>query len=271
MRNADDALAEAYERGLAAEARGDRAAAAEAFAEALRLDPEDHGGVAIRLAALALAPAPERAPPAYVATLFDQHAEVFDAMLVDQLGYHVPMLIREALQSRGLGPFARMLDLGCGTGLSGESLHDLCAHRTGVDLSEGMLEIAHEKAVYDDLFAGDAEGFLAAAEPGARWDLIVATDVLPYLGAVEGLLRGAAARLAPGGVLAVSTETAEEAAFAGRPWIVGPSRRYAHALGALETALAGMGLATLSAERITVRFDEGRPVPGHLLLARRAG
>ena len=271
MQDADDALAEAYQRGLDAEARGDRAAAAEAFAEVLRLDPEDHGGAAIRLAALHLAPAPERAPPAYVATLFDQHAEVFDGMLVDQLGYHVPMLIREAIQSLGFGPFERMLDLGCGTGLSGESLHDLCGCRTGVDLSEGMLEIAHEKEVYDALFSGDAEGFLAAAEPGARWDLIVATDVLPYLGATEGLFAGVAARLAPGGLFAFSTETAEAAVFAGRPWIVGPKQRYAHEPGAIEAALSRAGLATLSAEPITVRFDEGDPVPGRLVVARREG
>ena len=36
------------------------------------------------------ADAPERAPDAYVATLFDQNAEHFDDMLVEQLGYAVP-------------------------------------------------------------------------------------------------------------------------------------------------------------------------------------
>jgi predicted TPR repeat methyltransferase len=46
-------------------------------------------------------------------------------MLVDQLGYHVPMMLREAFEAQGLGPFARMLDLGCGTGLTGESLEDM--------------------------------------------------------------------------------------------------------------------------------------------------
>lgn len=264
----DDALAEAYERGLAAERRGDRAGAAAAYADVLRLDPEDHGGVAVRLAAMGLGPAPDRAPPAYVATLFDQTAEVFDGMLVDQLGYHVPMMIREALQARGLGPFARLLDLGCGTGLTGESLHDMAAHRTGVDLSEGMIEIADEKEVYDALFVGDAEGFLDAAE-GETWDLIAATDVLPYLGAVVALFAAVARRLAPGGLFAFSTETAPDDAFAGRGWMLGPKHRYAHAPQALGAALDAAGLYALSAETIVVRHDEGEPIPGQLVLAAR--
>ncbi len=266
--DSDDALAEAYERGLAAEKSGDRDAAAAAYVEALRLDPQDHCGAAVRLAALGLAPPPEAAPPAYVATLFDQHAEVFDGMLVDQLGYHVPMMLREAFEARGLGPFPRMLDLGCGTGLTGESLEDVTAHRTGVDLSEGMLAIADEKEVYDDLFVGDATGFLDAAE-GERWDLIAATDVLPYLGAVEALFAAAARRLAPGGVLALSTESAAEADCAGRGWTVGPKQRYGHADAYLAAALEAAGMTLLAMEPIVVRHDEGAPIPGRLVLARR--
>ena len=264
----EDALAAAYDRGRAAEARGDLAAAADAFAEMLRLDPEDRCGVAVRLAAHGLADAPEKAPPAYVATLFDQNAETFDAMLVDQLGYHVPMMIREALAARGLGPFARLLDLGCGTGLTGESLRDLAAHRTGVDLSEGMLAVADDKDVYDELYVGDAEGFLVASE-GESWDLIAATDVLPYLGPVEGLFAAAAARLAPGGVFAFSTETMAPEAFAGRAWTIGPKRRYAHDPQKVRAALSAACMAEIACETIVVRHEEGAPVPGTLVLARR--
>ena len=264
----DDALAEAYARGLAAERGGDASAAVAAFREALALDPADHGGVALRLAALGAAPAPEKAPPAYVATLFDQHAEVFDGMLVDQLGYHAPMRIRERFQALGLGPFGRLLDLGCGTGLVGESLEDMAAHRTGVDLAEGMLEIADEKEVYDALFVGDAEGFLAAAEDEV-WDLITAADVLPYLGETDALFAAVARRLAPGGLFVFSTETAPDSAFDGRSWLVLPQRRYAHAFTAVEGGLAAAGLAVLEAEPIVVRYEEGRPSPGHLVIARK--
>jgi predicted TPR repeat methyltransferase len=40
-------------------------------------------------------------PEAYVTTLFDQHAEVFDKVLVEDLGYHVPLLLRQRLIELG--------------------------------------------------------------------------------------------------------------------------------------------------------------------------
>ena len=267
----EDALAEAYERGLAAEKAGDIEAAVSAFADVLRIDPEDRGGASVRLAALGRGAVPDKAPEAYVATLFDQHAEVFDGMLVDQLGYHTPMELRERLRERGFVGAGRLLDLGCGTGLSGESLRDMVGHATGVDLSEGMLGVADEKEVYDDLYVGDAEGFLeAAVEEGAEpWDLIVATDVLPYIGRVEALFAAASACLAPGGCLAFSTETLPEAMFGGRGFTVGPKQRFAHAEPYLRSTLEAAGLAVEEVLPIVVRHDEGLPIPGHLVFARK--
>ncbi len=266
-----DALATAYERGLAAEKAGDRGAAATAYREALALDPADPGGVSVRLAALGLGETPARAPEAYVATLFDQHSEVFDSLLVDQLGYDVPLLLRQRLLAVAPGPYRRLLDLGCGTGLTAEAVEDLTAHRTGVDMSEGMLDAAHEKEVYDALFIADAAGFLASAEAeGESWDLIAATDMLPYLGALEPLFDGVAARLAPGGVFAFSSETLPEAAFEGADYRVGPKQRFAHRLDYIERLLAARGFSILSEELIVVRYDEGDPVPGHLLVTRSA-
>jgi predicted TPR repeat methyltransferase len=265
------ALARAYQSGLACEKAGDKAGAVAAYRRVLEIDPEDRGGASVRLAALGEGPVPESAPPAYVALLFDQHAEAFDEMLVDQLGYHTPMELRERLRERGFAGCARLLDLGCGTGLAGQSLRDMAGHVTGVDLSEGMLAVAEEKAVYDALFVGDAEGFLAAAceEGDAPWDLIVATDVLPYVGALEGLFAAAAACLARGGALAVSTETLPETAFAGRGYCVGPKQRFAHAEPYLRATLATAGLVVDEIVPITVRHDEGRPIPGHLVFARK--
>jgi predicted TPR repeat methyltransferase len=267
----DDALAEAYNRGLAAEKAGDFDEAVAAYHAVLQIDPADRGGASVRLAALGRGAVPDKAPEAYVATLFDQHADVFDGMLVDQLGYHTPMELRERLRERGFTGAARLLDLGCGTGLSGESLRDMVGHATGVDLSEGMLDVAHEKEVYDDLYVGDAEGFLEAAiaEGAEPWDLIVATDVLPYIGRVEALFAGASACLASGGCLAFSTETLPDAAFAGRGFTVGPKQRFAHAEPYLRETLAAAGLAVEEVLPITVRHDEGQPIPGHLVFARK--
>lgn len=264
----EDALAEAYERALAHEKAGRLDDAAAAYAEVLALNPADPGGVAVRLAAMGRGDAPAKAPAAYVATLFDQHAEVFDGILVDQLGYAVPMTMRERVQALGLGPFARMLDLGCGTGLSGEAMEDMAEHITGVDLAEGMIEIADEKDLFHDLYVADAELFLSQTTL-APWDLIAATDVLPYLGDAEVLFTGAANRLTPEGTFIFSTETESEAALAGRNWMVTPHHRYAHARSYVEATLAAAGLSVVDVTDIVVRHEMGAPIPGHLIIARK--
>ncbi|MEM7211354.1 MAG: methyltransferase domain-containing protein [Pseudomonadota bacterium] len=269
MRNSDDEdtdpLAEAYNRGLNLEKSGDLAGAEAAYRQALELDPADHGGVTVRLAAMGRADAPERAPDAYVATLFDQNAEHFDDMLVEQLGYAVPMLVRERLEALGLrGPFPRLLDLGCGTGLTGVSLNDWCPHITGVDLSEGMLDEAYERGVYDDLYVAEAVEFLEHTED-APWDIIAATDVLPYIGSLEPFFAGVCRRLTSNGLLIVSCET-EDAMVA--DYKVGAKHRFAHAREYLDRLLSENGLQSLDFLSITVRYDEGQPVPGFLIACR---
>lgn len=261
-----EALWEAYQEGLALEKLGDLDAAAEAYRAALALDPDDHGGVSMRLAAIGRAASPERAPPAYVATLFDQHAEDFDAILVDQLSYRTPQDIAAALA--GMGPFPTMLDLGCGTGLCAVALEGVTETRTGVDLAEAMLGEADDRDLYDALFVGDAEGFLEAAqEEGESWDLIVAADVLPYLGPVETLFADVAACLNPGGVFAFSTENLVVEAAAG--WGVGPKIRYGHGEPYLRGTLSAAGMSVVSITPIVVRTDDGAPVEGQLFVAQR--
>jgi len=260
-----DAFARAYQRGLAAEKKGRLDEAAAAFAEALRLDPEDHGGVSIRLAAIGRGGTPAKAPAAHVATLFDQHAGEFDEMLVEKLGYSVPMLLREKLRSHGLGPWSGMLDLGCGTGLTGASLADMAGEITGVDLSEGMLQEASEREVYSALYLGDVVAFLNETESGA-WDLLTATDVLPYLGALAEFFQGAARALKRGGVLAISVETLPAM---NQDYMVGPNYRFAHRESYLHALSQRAAFEMLECTPVTLRHDKGAPVPGLLLLARR--
>ncbi len=265
----DDELAEAYNAALALEKAGDFAAAAEAYTRVLALDPDDHGGAAVRLAAMGLGDTPVRAPEAYVEMLFDQHASVFDDILVDQLGYHVPILVRQVLLDHAPGPYRRLLDLGCGTGLAGVALSDMSSHRTGIDLSANMIDLAAEHELYDELYVGDAVNFAQEVDD-EPWDLVVATDVLPYLGDVAALFAGVRRISTPDAVFGFSTEVLPDDVMAGREFMVGPHQRFVHTLTYVRSALEAAGFTMVHASDITVRHEEGTPQPGHLVLAKAA-
>lgn len=264
----EEALAEAYNRALALEKAGEIDAAVKAYEEVLAIDPDDHGGASVRIAALGRGEAPPKAPDAYVETLFDQHAEAFEDILVEQLGYTVPMMVRQRLQSLELGPFQRLLDLGCGTGLTGGTLRDMVADMTGIDISENMVEIAHEKELYETLYVAELEDFLEDNDD-EPFDIVTATDVLPYLGALEPLFFGAAENMVSGGIFIFSSETAEDTIMAGRPFIVGPHQRYLHAEAYVRERLAATGFELVEITDINVRMQDGNPSPGHLVVARK--
>ncbi|WP_245413719.1 class I SAM-dependent DNA methyltransferase [Fulvimarina endophytica] len=261
----EEALGAAYERGLKAEKSDDVEAAAEAYRECLRLDPADHVGATIRLAGLGLVEPPASVGHAYVSTLFDQHAETFDDILVRQLHYRVPEMVGAVLRRDGRR-YANVLDLGCGTGLTGAEIEDLVDHLTGVDLSEEMVRVSDERAVYDRLFVAEAVDFLRRHEPGTVFDLIVATDVVPYLGALEPFLSGLYDRLEGGGRAIFSTETMSDEALAGRPYAVGRDQRFHHGESYLRNALLAQGFDVDHFEEIVVRLQEGKPAPGHLVM-----
>ncbi|MCO5730031.1 methyltransferase domain-containing protein [Rhizobium sp. SSA_523] len=266
----EEALAEAYNRALAHEKAGEIDAAVAAYIEVLAIDPEDHGGAAVRMAALGRGDTPPKAPDAYVETLFDQHAEDFENILVEQLGYAVPVLVRQRFQALGLGPFKRMLDLGCGTGLTGGTLRDMVDDITGVDISENMVEIAHEKDLYETLYVAEVEDFLEDNDDEA-FDLVTATDVLPYLGALEPLFFGAAENMVKNGIFVFSSETLPEPVMAGRSYMVGPHQRFAHSQTYVRERLADTGFELVELTDINVRMQDGQPTPGHLVIARLTG
>lgn len=263
-----NALEEAYNRGLKLEKAGDFEGAAKAYHEALQFDPDDHGGVAVRLAAMGKGDVPETAPKAYVATLFNQTAEMFDHILVDQLHYDVPLQLREALIKATDGRvFNKMLDLGCGTGLSADALDDVALAKTGVDIAENMIEIAYEKGDYDQLFVADVVDFVC--QKGSCWDLIVATDLLPYMGEVTRFFAGVSDCLEKEGFFGFSTETLPDNEFSGLNFKVGVHQRFAHKKNYIENILMAHSMTVIDCHAITVREEQGAAVPGHLFIAKK--
>lgn len=247
-------------------------AAAGALGRVLELAPQDPFGATLRLAVLGVTEVPVTPPSRYVEQLFDDYAHRFDTALVDRLDYSVPQklasLVEEGVQTRRFG---NVTDLGCGTGLFGERIHDRAEFLEGFDLSANMLAKAREKQVYDRLAQADLSlspdecGVFDAALPIGRTDLASAADVLMYLGDLTPVFLIAAKLVAAGGHFAFSVEDAA----AEETYVLRPSLRYAHGEGYVRERAAEAGFTVLTGQQTVIRMDAGAPVTGRLFLARR--
>ncbi|WP_120007756.1 tetratricopeptide repeat protein [Teichococcus vastitatis] len=216
------------------------------------------------LAALGQGPAPERAPAAYVRELFDQYAPRFEQELAGRLGYRTPGLLAELLRQHGVPAEGRLavLDLGCGTGLSGRALRPFAGRLEGLDLSPRMLAEARRVGCYDALHEADLLDFLPR-HPEA-WDLLAAADVLNYLGDLAPALGGMAAALRPGGLAAFSVERGVADGYA-----LGPGLRFRHDPALLRSLAARQGFHLVAEAEVVLRREHDAPVPGQLMLLRK--
>ncbi len=249
--------------------QGATQAATACFREVIRLQPQN--SVAHLLTALAGGDS-ERAPDDYVEQLFDHYAQKFDSHLVQVLSYDVPAkLIGLVRQRASTAEKWTVLDLGCGTGLCGVAIANEARRLVGVDLSERMLEKAKARNLYDRLERGDLMAMMQK-EPPSGYDVVLAADVLVYLGKLDELARQVRRLLRPGGVFAFSVESLPECAPGdGTPehrqdYRLNASGRYAHSRGYLARIAASNGLETLTMAETTVRVEKGAPVQGYLAL-----
>jgi predicted TPR repeat methyltransferase len=234
--------------------------AAQAWAMALKLEPADRLGAALKLQLIGKAPAAAAPPSAFVETLFDHYADSFEDSLVKKLGYGLPDFLGRAIRKARPRRFRLALDLGCGTGLMGERLRPFVDRLEGYDISAAMLRKAKAKGIYDRLAKADLQHF---SHVGDRADLAVAADVLIYLGALDRIVGAVAGMLAEDGLFAFSLETlAGDDDFA-----LLPSRRYAHSEAYARRLLAANGLAVLSLESVIIRHDRRNPVEGLSVVA----
>jgi predicted TPR repeat methyltransferase len=253
------ALAHAYLEGK----RGHEAA--EAASKVLALNPSPKQAEQARfLRDAALGTPPDRAPGAYVRELFDAYAGQFDTELVDKLRYRTPTLLGEMLARLEIAPGGSALDLGCGTGLSGLALKPFADRLEGADISAKMLALAAARGIYDALHEGDFLEWLPGQKPGT-WRVVMAADVLNYIGDLAPVLRAVAPVLAPGGLFAFSLEKPE----AGAAVQLTSALRFQHDATAVIEAGAACGLHLAAQAEAEMRIEAGKPVIGTLLVLRR--
>ncbi len=243
---------------------GDRDGAVAAFAAARDADREDYHGARLHLARLGVGEATPSMTGVYVRRLFDQHAPEFDQALTERLDYRGPQLLLDAVRAHAKQPLrlGSVLDLGCGTGLSGAAFRPHCDWLIGVDISPGMVEQARAKGLYDRLAVSDLLEFLTS-EAGAQNHLALAADVFVYCSDIAPIASGVAKVLTPGGLFAFSVETHDRAGVR-----LQQSLRYAHGADHLRAAIASAGLNLLQLSEASTRTERGEPVPGLIAVAR---
>jgi len=238
-------------------------AAAEALARAAAIEPDN--AVIRHLLSAARGETSGQVDSAYVRSLYEDFADRFETTLVGALGYSVPQNLAHLLREQTRLTAARVLDLGCGTGLMGVALGDLAGHLEGVDLSPAMLRQAEAKGLYAGLHEAEIVEFLQRRSDA--WDLVVAADVVMYVGALEPLCTAAHAALRDGGWLAFSAEAAVADAVEVDP----STARHRHGRDYVQRCLRDAGFETIELRDTVLRREAGQETAGYLILARKLG
>ncbi|MEP4486068.1 MAG: tetratricopeptide repeat protein [Halioglobus sp.] len=216
-----------YRLGMALFQKGDEQAAAKALQRAIELNPE--ADEAHHYLAIAEGKTTDSAPRRYVQDVFDGYASSFERTLVDDLGYDGPAILRKLLDETNESTDLRVLDIGCGTGLTGLAFKDITRQMTGVDLSSRMLKEAKKKSIYSDLVCEDVVAWLQGQEE--QFDLFIAADMLIYVGRLEPVFEEVRSHCHEGARFAITTELLNESDDEMQLLSTG---RYAHSNGYVE-------------------------------------
>ncbi len=183
---------------------------------------------------------------------------------VEERNWHLQSRIALVLETidRFAAPAGRVLDIGCGTGFLLERLAERGFTGVGVDLSPESVE--HTRRRLEEVGAADrltAEVGSAYEPPAGPFDLVTITDVLEHLEDPRACLAAARERLAPGGVVVVSTPN-RHSLHGARRWLseripaitvdLAPIDNW-QTWGDLEAYASAAGLATVSRRGIFFR------------------
>ncbi|HUL25694.1 MAG TPA: class I SAM-dependent methyltransferase [Streptosporangiaceae bacterium] len=171
---------------------------------------------------------------------------------------HNRPLFEAVLTAAGVGPGTRLLDVGCGSGLTLVLAAQRGAIPSGMDISPGLLGVARERLPHADLREGDMESLPFG---DAAFDAVVGVNAFQFAGDPRRALGEAARTTRPGGRVVGSLfaapercqgTVAHEAMSALIPaGQTGDHAPYAlSAPGGLEAALAGAGLRVVDSGEV---------------------
>ena len=241
---------------------GRNADAIKAFERAIELDPTNLKSK--HMLSLLRDEDMESIPSDFVAGLFDDYASYYESDVIEKLRYRVPGLVRRYLlkAAPGRSHFPSVLDLGCGTGLTGVMLRDLTDFQKGVDISRNMLVQALEKKIYDQIEAIDLQ--VSLGEIDRQYSVAVAADVCGYIGRLDGFIAKVSDVLESGGLFVFSVEESFLADYE-----VSAAGRFAHRRTYVQKALTDSGFKVVTVAREQLRNSAGRPVFGMIFVAQK--
>ena len=208
----------------------------------------------------------------YVQNIFDAFASDFDTVL-HSLDYQVPSLIHhylEELYPPFSNPKLRILDLGCGTGLCGEFLHRFAQPQCleGIDLSSKMLDVARSKKLYSKLIHSDINTYLEHnnTHDFQTYDLMVASDVLTYMGSLEEVFENINKSLSPQGrlIFSISENTENK-----NNYFLHMSGRFLHSLSYIKNVLKNTCFTIDFCKHNKLRNEGEKDVMGYIISARK--
>ncbi|MDQ3230668.1 MAG: tetratricopeptide repeat protein, partial [Pseudobdellovibrionaceae bacterium] len=234
--------------------------ARQCYEKILEIDPENV--TALYFMAALDGNTPTRAPSEYIVELFNQYAPTYDQHMNQVLKYRAPECLRNLLMNYGPARQRRFAtcDLGCGTGRSMEAFGHLVNEVDGYDLSPVMLQRAAEKNIYRQLIAGDCIETLAAS--ASSYDLFVAADLVPYIGALDPLFAAIREKAKTSAFLLFSTEFQDEGESP-RLLLTG---RYQHSLAYIQSRLQTHNMKLRAFQVEALRMQADQPIRGGLYL-----
>ena len=184
----------------------------------------------------------------------------YDATVVTEYGYSAHQRVPSAILARvGANKRLRVLDLGCGTGLSSALFLDNGHAVVGVDVSEQMIQQAREKGSYERLECCSVQEAVSMLA-GEHFDVVVLIGVMEFIADPSAFLQSLVPLLAATGggasYLGIAVPEKQPAAVERRFEIL------THEPEPMLTAMSEAGL-TLVYDESFVGYDLGSSIVGY--------
>ena len=209
---------------------------------------------------------PHESPKDYVTLLFDKYSDNFDHDLVNNLEYTIPTKLRELVGNikKVSSKFNKAVDMGCGTGLCGESFKDIVGELIGIDLSSKMLLKASQKSIYSFLIEDDLINGIKTLKEDQ--DLFISADVFIYVGKLDDLFSEIKSKSRKDSIFVFSIELTEYDDF-----ILQKSGRYAHSHNYICGLANRYDFNIESNLNLGIRKEKGEWIPGSIYALRYMG